>query len=66
MTARELLIQEIAGTPGPILAEVYQYLRFLKTEQAAERFNGLVASQSALAKDWVRRRKMRHGQTCSG
>jgi hypothetical protein len=52
MTARELLIQEIAGTPEPILAKVYQYLRFLKSKQAADRFNGLSASQSALTQDW--------------
>jgi len=52
MTTQELLIQEISTTPEPILAEVYHYLRYLKTEQVADRFEGLVASHSALAKDW--------------
>jgi hypothetical protein len=47
MTARELLIQESAGTPEAIFVEVYRYLRFRKTERAVVRFNGLVASQSA-------------------
>ena len=52
MMTQELLLQEIASTPEPLLAEVYQYLRFLKTEQASDRFSGLMASHSALAKDW--------------
>jgi len=52
MTTQELLIQEIARTPEPILTEVYHYLRFLKIEQAAERSNGLMASHSSLAEDW--------------
>jgi hypothetical protein len=52
MTTQELLIQEISTTPEPIVAEVYHYLRYLKAEQAADRFNGLMASHSALAKDW--------------
>jgi hypothetical protein len=52
MTTQEMLMQEIATTPEPILAEVYHYLRYLKTEQVTDRFDGLLASQSALAKDW--------------
>jgi hypothetical protein len=52
MTTQELLLREIATTPEPILAEVYHYLRYLKTEQLADYFDGLAASRSALAKDW--------------
>lgn len=52
MTTQELLIQEISTTPEPILAEVYHYLRYLKTEKSGDRFNGLLASHSSLAKDW--------------
>jgi hypothetical protein len=52
MTAQEMLLQEIPNTPEPILAEVYHYLRYLKTEKQDDRFNGLLASHSALAKDW--------------
>ena len=52
MTTQELLIQEISTTPEPILTEVYQYLRYLKTEGSADRFDGLTASHSALSKDW--------------
>ena len=52
MTTQELLMQEISTTPEPILAEVYHYLRYLKSEGHTDHFNGLLASHSALAKDW--------------
>jgi hypothetical protein len=52
MTIQDLLIQEIAATPAPILAEVYHYLRYLKSERNADRFDGLAASHSSLAKYW--------------
>lgn len=52
MTTQELLIQEITTTSEPILNEVYHYLRYLKSEQIVDRFNGLIASQFSLAKDW--------------
>lgn len=52
MTTQELLLREIPSTPEPILAEVYHYLQYLKAKQAEERFEGLTASYSALAKDW--------------
>ena len=52
MTSRELLLREIPQTPEPILTEVYRYLQFLKSKPADESFNGLAASESALAKDW--------------
>ena len=52
MTAQELLMQEILKTPEPILAEVYHFLQFLKSKQSEDRFDGLIASHSVLAKDW--------------
>ena len=52
MTTRELLLREIPLTPEPILAEVYHYLQFLKTLPSDDKFDGLAASESALAKDW--------------
>jgi hypothetical protein len=52
MTSQELLLREIPSTPEPILAELYHYLQFLKSIPADDRFNGLAASESALAKDW--------------
>lgn len=52
MTSRELLLQEISQTPEPILVEVYHYLQYLKGLPAEDRFDGLTASQSVLARDW--------------
>jgi hypothetical protein len=52
MTSRELLLREIPDTPEPILTEVYHYLQFLKAKPIDEHFNGLAASESALARDW--------------
>lgn len=52
MTSRELLLQEIASTPEPILLEVYHYLQYLKSLPADDRFNGLTASEAVLARDW--------------
>jgi hypothetical protein len=52
MTTQELLLREIPMTPEPILAEVYHYLQYLKTRELDDRFDGLEASHSALAKDW--------------
>ena len=53
MTTQELLLQEISTTPEPILAEVFHYLQYLKSKQSDDRFDGLAASESALAKDWL-------------
>lgn len=52
MTSRELLLREIPQTPEPILTEVYHYLQFLKSQPHEDKFNGLAASESALATDW--------------
>lgn len=52
MSTQELLAREISTTPEPILEEVYHYLQYLKTRTSDDRFNGLLASYSALAKDW--------------
>lgn len=52
MTTQDLLLREIPITPEPILAEVYHYLQYLKAKQPKERFDGLQASVSSLAKDW--------------
>ena len=52
MTTRELLLREIADAPEQMLDEVCRFLRFLKTKSEEDGFNGLAASESALAKDW--------------
>jgi hypothetical protein len=52
MTSRELLLREIPRTAEPILDEVYHYLKYLQSATSNDAFNGLAASESALAKDW--------------
>jgi hypothetical protein len=52
MSTQDLLLQEIPCTSEPILAEVYNYLQYLKSKQAEDGFDGLAASQSVLSRDW--------------
>jgi hypothetical protein len=39
--------------PEPILAEVFHYLQYLKSQQSDDRFNGVLANESVLARDWL-------------
>ena len=38
--------------PEPLQREVYDFARFLRVRSEAESFNGLLLSETALAKDW--------------
>ncbi len=52
MSMRELIAKEVAELPEPLQREVYDFARFLKLKSGEDRFNGLLLSESALAKDW--------------
>lgn len=52
MSTQELVIKEIATLPEQLLKEVYDFARFLKAKASDESFDGLLLSESALAKDW--------------
>ena len=52
MSTREMIDEELAQLPEPLQREVYDFVRFLKQKSEDETFNGLVLSESALAKDW--------------
>jgi hypothetical protein len=52
MSTAELLMKELEQTPESILLEVYHYLKFLKEHLPEEEFDGLILSESALARDW--------------
>ena len=52
MSTRELIEKEIAGLPEPLQREVYDFARSLRNRKEGESFNGLLLSESALAKDW--------------
>ena len=51
MSTPELISKEVENLPEALQREVYDFVRFLR-EKSDERFNGLLLSESALAKDW--------------
>ena len=51
MSTRELIEKEIADLPEPLQREVFHFARSLRTKQD-DSFNGLLLSETALAKDW--------------
>lgn len=52
MSTRELIEKEVANLPEPLQREVYDFVRFLRLKSEDESFNGLLLSETALAKDW--------------
>ncbi len=54
MSDRELLIQEVNQLPDPLLVELLDFVRFLKAKTVENRFATAIASESVLAKDWLR------------
>lgn len=52
MTTRELIEQELNALPESLQREVCDFARFLRLKSEDERFDGLLLSESALAKDW--------------
>jgi hypothetical protein len=52
MSTRELIDKEVAALPEPLQREVYDFVRFLRLKAEDESFNGLLLSESALARDW--------------
>lgn len=54
MTARDSLLEEIEGVPDPLLAQVLDFLRFLKAQQAHLQPETAGLSEQILAQDWLR------------
>lgn len=52
MSTLELIERELAELPEPLQREVYDFVRFLRRKSGERNFNGLLLSESALAKDW--------------
>ena len=52
MSTRELIEKEVTGLPESLQREVYDFARFLRAKQEEETFNGLLLSETALARDW--------------
>lgn len=54
MTTQEALLNEIQRVPEPMLREILDFIRFLKSKVARERFETALASEPSLARDWLR------------
>ena len=52
MSTKQLIEKEIAALPEELQREVYDFARFLRVKRDDESFNGLLLSETALAKDW--------------
>ena len=52
VSTKQLIEQEFIALPEPLRREVYDFARFLRAKQENEAFNGLLLSETALAKDW--------------
>lgn len=52
MSTRELLERELDVLPESLQREVYDFVRSLKAKSDPDAFNGLLASESTLARDW--------------
>ena len=52
MSTRELIEREVTGLSEPLQREVYDFARFLRHKKGEDSFNGLLLSETALAKDW--------------
>ncbi len=51
---KEIILEEIEHIPDPFLEEVVDFIQFLKAKVAQNRFEITLASESSLAKDWLR------------
>ena len=49
-----MILNEIEKVPEPLLEEILDFVRFLKTKAAVERMEAAVASESSLKKDWLK------------
>ena len=54
MNKKELIAKEIEQVPEPLLEEVLDFVRFLKTKRNHEKLEISLLSESSLKKDWVK------------
>jgi hypothetical protein len=52
MRTRELIERELDVLPEALQREVYDFARFLRMKSDSESFNGFLASEGVLARDW--------------
>jgi hypothetical protein len=54
MNKKELIAREIEQVPEPLLEEVLDFVRFLKTKRDPEKLEISLLSESSLKKDWLK------------
>ncbi len=54
MNKKELIAKEIEQVPEPLLEEVLDFVRFLKSKRMQEKLETSLLSESSLKKDWLR------------
>jgi len=54
MNKKQLIAKEIEHVPEPLLEEVLDFVRFLKSKRAQEKMGTTLQSDSSLKKDWLR------------
>ena len=54
MNKKELIAKEIEQVPEPLLEEVLDFVRFLKSMRAQDKLETTLLGESALRKDWLR------------
>ncbi len=54
MSTKEQLLNEIDQTPEPLLAEILDFVQFLKSKTLESARETALASEAVLAKDWLR------------
>ena len=52
MSTSQLIEKEVTSLPEALQREVYDFARFLRVKREDESFNGLLLSETALAKEW--------------
>lgn len=54
MSTLDSVVREMQQIPEPLLREVLDFVRFLKSRLSRETFDAAIASEPSLAKDWNR------------
>jgi len=51
---KEILLKELENIPEPAMAEVLDFVRFIKAKAFRENFSTVLLSEQSLGKDWLR------------
>jgi len=54
VVTREVIIKEIEKLPEPVLNEILNFIRFLKSKKSKQVMETAIASESSLGKDWLK------------